>query len=488
MNYRLLDEKIGDTRTLPECAGSGIDDDTLSAFSHALEGLRGWELVRINPLDFAERFGFDRDEAVSLFILGAKAGLFVFEWNLLCPRCGGREHSYGSLNQLDKEVYHCSLCDADVTVEADDRLEVSFSMPPAVSGEWPDPYVSLSEYCSYFFSSSLVRSTELDDAFAFTSGGRQPPLRFAAVPPGKKTRIRLGVTPARRHRLVSLDTHSIFTVWMKDDPDRPPAEIALAHTDAGFNRKEAFAPLAGAEVVLANRSRRVMGCLVGSPDSGTLQAVIAAHPPPFKPFCSGKLMLNNQLFRDLFLGDDLPDNLSLKINDLTLLFTDLKGSTALSDRRGDVDAYKLVQRHFALLAGIVREHRGGIVKTMGDAVMASFNVPVDGTRAAERMLEAADDFNRSGDAGAGIGLKIGLHRGAAVAVKANGALDYFGQTVNIASRVQGLAGAGEIWITDDVMRDEAAAAHLRAAGFSAVAKDVALKGVGNTIRVHSCKK
>jgi class 3 adenylate cyclase len=481
MNYHLLDEKIDEIRNLLQFRESRIDEETLLAFSHALEGLRGWELVRINPLTFADKFNFKTDEAVSLFIFGAKTGLFTFEWNLLCPLCGGREHSYGSLNQLDKDVYHCSLCDVDVTVEADDHLEVSFTIPQAISGEWPDPYVSLDEYWSYFFSSSIVWTQEINDAFA-----RQPQLRFAAVPSGKKARIKLGVTLARKHRIVSLDTHSIFTVRMKDDPDRLGGEIPLTHTEAGFDRTEAWAPLAPAEVLLVNRSRRVMGVIIGSPDSAYLQEVIYAHPPYFKPFLSGKMMINNQIFRDLFLVDNLPDNLSLKIRDITLLFTDLKGSTELYDRTGDVYAYKLVQRHFKLLQGIVSAHRGGIVKTMGDAIMASFNVPVDGTRAAERMLAEAGEYSRPGLEG--IGLKIGLHRGTVIAVKANQTLDFFGQTVNIASRVQGLAGAGEIWLTEDVMRDADAAGHLRAAGFSAVTKEVALKGVGSLVKVHSCRK
>jgi hypothetical protein len=47
------------------------------------QGMSGWELVRINPLEFADEFDFKPEEAASLFILGAKAGLFTFEWSLL---------------------------------------------------------------------------------------------------------------------------------------------------------------------------------------------------------------------------------------------------------------------------------------------------------------------------------------------------------------------------------------------------------------------
>ena len=62
---------------------------------------------------------------------------------------------------------------------------------------------------------------------------------------------------------------------------------------------------------------------------------------------------------------------------VTLLFTDLKGSTAMYERLGDLNAYALVREHFALLGAAVQEHSGAIVKTIGDAVMAVFSRPTD---------------------------------------------------------------------------------------------------------------
>ncbi len=482
MEARLVDEKMrgieqllnASTRTVPESARSG--------FAAAIKSLRGWDCFRINPIAFAENHGLDLDETIGLFIYGAKAGLFTFEWNLLCPLCGGREHSYHSLNQLDRESYHCTLCDIDVEVEADSHLEVSFSLPRSVGGPIPDPYRSLDEYRSFFFSPNIVWTPEIDEAFA-----SQPPLRFVAIPAGKKARIPIGVPPSKRHRFVTLDTHSIFTVAMDGSAKSAPGDIAVVLTDSGFDRHTATIPPEPGRVVIANNTDRTKGCIIGSPDSEYLQTVIPVYPPYFKPFLTGKMMLNNQTFRDLFLVDNLPDDLSLKINDITLLFTDLKGSTELYDRTGDIHAYRLVQKHFKILQSIVHVHHGGIVKTMGDAIMASFNIPLDGVRAAFSMLEKIEDFNESiPEMEDAIGLKIGLHRGTVIAVKANQTLDYFGQTVNIAARVQGLAGSGEIWMTEDIMKDDPSSNYLRDAGYPAVPRDVALKGVGSLVRVHSC--
>jgi class 3 adenylate cyclase len=81
-----------------------------------------------------------------------------------------------------------------------------------------------------------------------------------------------------------------------------------------------------------------------------------------------------------------------------------------------------------------------------------------------------------------IALKVGLHTGACLAVTLNDRLDYFGQTVNIAARVQALAGAGEIVVTDDILAHEGAADLV--AGLPVEASSVELGGVAGEVRVH----
>ena len=79
-----------------------------------------------------------------------------------------------------------------------------------------------------------------------------------------------------------------------------------------------------------------------------------------------------------------------------------------------------------------------MVKTIGDAVMATFASPERALRAALRMREAMQEINA--DRGADdLALNIGLHEGPCLAVVLDERQDYFGQSVNIASRVQGLA-------------------------------------------------
>lgn len=471
---RLVDLAAGDpSLTSPQA---------IQRFAEAVGALRGWDTFRVNPLAFAEAHGLEAADASRLFVYGAKVGLFTFEWSLLCPLCGGREHSYRSLNQLETETYHCTLCDVDVEVLADAQLEVAFTIPEAQSGFGPDPHGCLEDHWRYYFSTNLVWTPEVREVFE-----HQPPMRFFALAPGGTASIPVGETPAGRHRLVCVDTHSIGRVALGPRPASEAQRVALALSEGGFEPSEVSLDGRQAELRVRNDTTRTVGLIVAAPDSEAIQAAIRVSPPYFTPFVTGKAMLNDQAFRSLFLMDDLPDDLSLKIRDITLLFTDLKGSTALYDRTGDTFAYKLVRRHFEILQRVVEAHRGGIVKTMGDAIMASFNTPTDGLSAAFRMLEEMDAFHRTleGD-DLDFGLKVGLHRGNVIAVKANQTLDYFGQTVNIAARVQGLAGSGEVWMTDELFGDAGVSALLGRAGRVLGSRRVSLKGVGSLVTVHAC--
>jgi class 3 adenylate cyclase len=139
-----------------------------------------------------------------------------------------------------------------------------------------------------------------------------------------------------------------------------------------------------------------------------------------------------------------------------------------------------VQAHFDALMAAVRNHGGAVVKTMGDAVMASFSAPADAFRAADDMMRAMRPVEeRARGLGSVTGLKVGIHEGTALAVSSDDRLDYFGQTVNIAARVQALADAGEIWVTDAVMQDDAVAALVKERSFTVEPRQVALKGVGH---------
>jgi hypothetical protein len=122
-----------------------------------------------------------------------------------------------------------------------------------------------------------------------------------------------------------------------------------------------------------------------------------------------------QAFRDLFSDQVLRPGDEVEIRRVTLMFTDLRGSTALYGAIGDACAYGLVRDHFALLTQIVRNHDGAVVKTIGDAVMAAFAEPASALAAALEIQGAVAAFNREHAEIAGVedavAIKLGLHAG-----------------------------------------------------------------------------
>ena len=161
-----------------------------------------------------------------------------------------------------------------------------------------------------------------------------------------------------------------------------------------------------------------------------------------------------QAFRDLFGDDVLSADDEVGISQVTLMFTDLRASTAFYDRVGDATAYHLVRQHFSFLGKVVREHDGAIIKTMGDAIFAAFTEPADAVRGALAIQTGNKDFNAVSGA-EDLVMKIGLHGGPCIAVTLNERLDYFASTVNLTSRLERESEGGDIVLSEALASDPA---------------------------------
>jgi class 3 adenylate cyclase len=123
------------------------------------------------------------------------------------------------------------------------------------------------------------------------------------------------------------------------------------------------------------------------------------------------------------------------------------------------------------------------VKTIGDAVMATFPTPDKAIGAALRMREAMRQFNTE-HGREDLSLKIGIHEGPCLAVVLNDRQDYFGQTVNIASRVQGLAVSRTIFASRPVVEHPHTRILLEANGLTPLRQERALRGITDTVAVY----
>jgi class 3 adenylate cyclase len=273
-------------------------------------------------------------------------------------------------------------------------------------------------------------------------------------------------------------THGTQFIDVKGEPTRERQSLTMV-----FNKVKA--PVGTVEMrpgplrlALENRTdRRVLAGLWIAGE--TLHSLLGKR----RPFVTAKRLLTNQTFRDIYRTDTLDVDQRLKITSLTFLFTDLKGSTALYERVGDLTAYDLVRQHFQILYNIVAAERGAVVKTIGDAVMATFATPDRAVAAALRMRDEMARINAERQ-NEDLLLKIGIHEGPCLAVRLNDSQDYFGHTVNLAARVQGLASSRAIFVTAPVMADAKAAHILESSGLTATMQRAALRGVADKTTVY----
>lgn len=214
-------------------------------------------------------------------------------------------------------------------------------------------------------------------------------------------------------------------------------------------------------------------------DRAYLETIAHSYRPT-----TGHDLLTVQTFRDWAQDQPLPSGQTLDVRRVGLLFSDLSGSTALYARRGDPHAFQLVREHFDVLFEAVDHTGGAVIKTIGDSVMAAFLDGAGGLRGALASHAALADFNQRHDLSGDdrLVLKIGVHAGPTIMVTLNERLDYFGQTVNLAARMQGIAQAGEVAFSKAVFEEPDVSDLL--ADHRVVAAEARIKGFDQPVVVN----
>jgi len=138
---------------------------------------------------------------------------------------------------------------------------------------------------------------------------------------------------------------------------------------------------------------------------------------------------------------------------VTIMFTDIVDSTRYWDMAGDLQGRLMVNQHNRLAFPVIRKYKGKIVKTIGDAVMASFDSPENALKAAIGIQQALAEY-RAKNENFHLEIRIGIHTGKALVEKK----DVFGDTVNIAARVEAETDANEILISE-ATKDQVDAVH-----------------------------
>jgi class 3 adenylate cyclase len=451
------------------------DPSVAAAIQNLLEKGRDSELNRINVLDFASRTGLDEERVISGFLHASRLGLFDLTWNVLCPGCGGVLDAHSTLKSLRHDDYHCGLCACGYEASVDEQVEVAFTVSPQVrriAAHDPNSLPIWDYFKQVFWSSGVDLNEE-----SFESLSNDVVLDALELPPREKAVLSLQLPP---NFIIVFEpvTHAAQFIDVQGEPTKERQQLSLI-----YNRIQA--PVG----TMTLRPGPLRLSLDNQTDVRVLPSVFIAADALHhligkrKPFLTAKRMLTNQTFRDVYKADNLNIDQRLKITSLTFLFTDLKGSTALYERVGDLAAFDLVRAHFHALLEIISSEKGAVVKTIGDAVMATFNRPEQALAAGLRIRAAMEKLNVERGT-RDLVVKIGIHEGSCLAVMLNERQDYFGQTVNIAARVQGLSTSHAIHVTGSVIDVPAVTAILDKEAITPIQKQAALRGIADKMVVY----
>jgi class 3 adenylate cyclase len=466
-----------DNDALFDALRRSADPGVVDAIEDLVRNGRDEALARVNALALAAARGLDEEAVIAALLHASRLGLFEMSWNILCPSCGGVLGANTTLKSVRQQDYHCAFCALTSEPTLDDTVEVSFTVSPRIrriAAHDPDSLGFWDYHRQVFYGSGLA----FPEPGTFDELSRKALLEAVELRAGERMILALQL-PAQQVIIFDPVTHTAHLIETEGEPTAERRELSMIFTSAPAAVGRTTVSPGPFRLLLDNRTERrvLVGVYMMGPEMCSL---IGGR----RSFLTAKRLLTNQTFRDLYRTETLDVEQRLKIMSLTFLFTDLKGSTDLYERVGDLVAYDLVRSHFQILNEIVASESGAVVKTIGDAVMATFPVPHRAVSAALRMRDSMRQLNARRGAEELI-LKIGIHEGPCLAVNLNDRQDYFGQTVNIASRVQALATGDSIFATQAVVQDADSARLLSSRGVDARPQALALRGVGGRMPVFA---
>ena len=363
-------------------------------------------LQRIRPYALADSWKVNRRSVLEMFLRITRAGITDMYWDLLCPSCRGITEGHTNLAEVHGSS-HCNTCQIDFSVNFDHNIEVVFR---------PNASVMKIDFVAAF----CVGSPQLQPHVFMSQ--TVSALRSLPVP----MQLESG-----RYTLRASNAPGSLSLYADGDGTN---QVDIRVTSFGF-------PPEGGHVSLQPTLN-----LVNATDADSTftlerttwsdQAATAADVTAL------------QVFRDLFATEVVRAGEEISIGSVTLMFTDLRGSTRMYRQIGDASAFGRVREHFEILEEAIAGEGGAIVKTMGDAVMASFRQPISALKA---VWKAQTTIAKRGNPM--LWLKVGLHKGPCIVVNLNDRLDYFGSTVNMTARLPNFSDGGELIFTDTFYED-----------------------------------
>jgi adenylate cyclase len=410
VNRALLGQRLG------QLARAQVQPELIGLLSERIREGSDDQLAGIRPFALADLWGADRLEVLRLFLHATSAGLFQLRWELMCPNCRVPKAETGSLAQLPVQ-FHCDTCGITYDADLDQRVELRFSVHPAIRKA---------------------------DGLVYCIGG---PLRMPHtvaqqyIGPHQDRRVDLALAGPVQLRTVRAARPLLLTPVPAAGRAR---DITITYSSGrwvgphSLTRDDSLAVPQGSHLVLRNQTD---GPILAAVEdlAWTGEATTAAQVTTLPEF------------RELFSSEVLAPRQQLAVSHIAFLFSDLKGSTQLYEGIGDAAAYSRVSRHFDFIRQAVGRGGGSVIKTMGDGVMSAFYRLDDALSTAIGLQRQVAAWCREQGIYPPLALKVGVHHGPAIAMTANDHLDYFGRTVNLAARVADQSRGGDVVVLRDVL-------------------------------------
>lgn len=389
-----------------------------------------FSVARIRPYQLADSWNASRRVVLETCLRATRVGLLDLRWDLLCPMCRGAKDTGSSLKDIPANG-HCPTCKIDFTANFDRYVELTFKPNASIR------LIEVQEFC--IGSPQRTPHVVVQQLLAANSE------RLVELPLGPGNyRLRALELPGSRDVNVSAGGAKEATVKVSlDGWGNDVLEVAERTSFRLRNETDAE------QLLILERIAWI--------DQAATAAEVTAL----------------QVFRDLFSTEALRPGEQISVGTLTVLFTDLRQSTRLYREIGDATAFGRVMNHFDVLKTFIAEKDGAIVKTIGDAVMAVFRSPVNALLA---MIDAQEALAHPTDGSMPLQLKAGLHSGPCIAVTLNDRLDYFGSTVNLAARLEGLSTGSDVIISSEVFEDAKVRELLSSEHYQASSFEMAVKG------------
>jgi len=392
-------------------ADRGIRIDVCTAIRYAITTSPDVEVLHLRAYALADHWRISRREMLEAMLVATREGILDLRWEVLCPYCRGAKQRVESLREIATEV-HCDGCNIDVAVNVDQFVEAIFQPSTGIRK------ISIGEFClgspqrtPHVLAQKQITASEYEIVRAPMNAGFY--------------RVRILGSRGAQRVIVEPSGNASATVGLRNDTwgvdDVRVVTSGALRIENGSEADHVF----------------ILEHLAWGDTAATAADVT---------------ML--QVFRDVFSGEALRPGQQLALRNLTIVFTDLKGSTALYN----TDAYgtfRAVMEHFDVLHKLIAKEGGTIVKNIGDAILAVFPRPLPALQA---MLEAQRAL-AEGKSGSyrPLHLKVGIHH-ASTAIAATlpynpGTIDYFGPPINLAARLEPLSNGANIVVSLLVIQD-----------------------------------